>query len=192
MTGTIDIGQLPFTYRGRLASGELVNLWTISDAGVWTFHYPIDPLDASLVNFGLTASAAEINALDGIAVTTTIALAASATTDGMEFTITAKDAAGATVAGVHALEVWISEAATGIGLTADSYSGTVTAVSTFGSIHTALTAKKHFLVVTNAAGIFKGLAVDSANPTDQYVVAKNPLGAGVIVSAASGTSWEGA
>lgn len=124
--------------------------------------------------------------------TCTIALAKSATTDGMEFTITVVDAKGTAIAGVHCLEVWISESSAGIGLTADSYSGAVTAVSTFGDILTAYTAKKHFSVVTNASGVFKGLAVASANPTDQYIVVKKPVGFGVIVSAASGTNWEGA
>lgn len=124
--------------------------------------------------------------------TVTISLAASATTDGMEFTITVVDAKGNAIAGPHALEVWISESSAGIGLTADSYSGSVTAVSTFGDILTAYTAKKHFSVVTNASGVFKGLAVASANPTDQYIAVKKPVGFGVIVSGASGTHWEGA
>lgn len=34
--------------------------------------------------------------------------------------------------------------------------------------------------------------VASANPADQYVAVKKPLGAGVVVSGASGTHWEGA
>lgn len=124
------------------------------------------------------------------ATTFDIALAASATTDGMDITITAKDANGNTVAAVTPVEVWISEAATGIGLTADSYSGTVTAST--GSILTALTAKKHFLAVTAATGILVLTAVDSANPADQYVVAAKPDRRGVVVSEASGTNWEGA
>jgi hypothetical protein len=121
----------------------------------------------------------------------TITNAASATTDGMESTFTVKNANGDTVEAVTCLEVWISEATTGIGLTADSYSGSSSAVSTYGAIHTALTAKKHFMVVTNASGVFRLLSIASANPTDQYVCCKNPLGGGVTVSAASGTSWEG-
>jgi hypothetical protein len=122
--------------------------------------------------------------------TVTIALAASATTDGMDITITVKDGDGNAIAANHCLEVWISEDAGGAGLTADSYSGTVT-VST-GAVLTAFTAKKHFSVVTAATGIAVMTAVASANPTDQYVCVKNPLSGRVIVSAASGTSWEGA
>lgn len=120
----------------------------------------------------------------------TPALAASATTDGMAITMYAVEPDGNRVFGARNFEWWISEAATGIGLTADSYSGAVTA--TTGTILTALTAKKHFLSLTDANGKFVGLAVDSANPTDQYVAAKNPRTGLPIVSAVSGTNWEGA
>jgi hypothetical protein len=120
----------------------------------------------------------------------TIALAASATTDGMDITITCKDAAGVRLAGPICLEVWISEDASGAGLTGDSYSGTVTA--SVGAVLTAYTAKKHFSVVTATSGIAVMTAVASANPADQYVCVKNPLTGRVHVSVASGTSWEGA
>ena len=123
-------------------------------------------------------------------VTFTVALAASATTDGMDITFTAKDANGATVPAVVPIEWWISEAATGLGLTADTYSGTVTA--SVGVINTALTAKKHFLGVTGVGGIMTATAVASANPTDQFVVVKKPDNSGVVVSVTSGTNWEGA
>lgn len=122
--------------------------------------------------------------------TATVAIAASSTTDGMDITVTVKDAEGNTVAGVHNLEMYMSEAATGIGITADTYSGDLTA--TTGAIISALTAKKHWSVVTAATGIFAATLVASANPADQYVVVKKPLGSGVVVSAASGTNWEGA
>lgn len=138
----------------------------------------------------VTATAAELNVLDGIASTVTIGLAASATTDGMDITITMKDAAGNTITGVHNLEIWMSEAATGIALTGDAYSGDLTA--TAGAILSAHTAKKHWSVVTATTGIFSATLVDSANPADQYVVVRKPVGAGVVVSAASGTNWEGA
>lgn len=108
----------------------------------------------------------------------------------MDITITAVDGNGNTVAAVTPFEMWISEAATGIGLTADTYSGAVTA--SVGAIHTALTAKKHFLGVTAATGIAVITAVASANPTDQYVVVAKPDRRGVVVSEASGTNWEGA
>lgn len=123
-------------------------------------------------------------------VNVTIALAASATTDGMDITITCVDGDGTAIAAAHTLEVWISEDSAGIGLTADSYSGTVTAGT--GAILTAFTAKKHFSVVTAATGIAVMTAVASANPADQYVCVKHPVTGVPIVSAASGTNWEGA
>lgn len=122
--------------------------------------------------------------------TVTVALSKSATTDGMDITITVVDGDGNAIAAAHCLEVWISESSAGAGLTGDSYSGNVTAGT--GAILTAFTAKKHFSLVTAATGIAVLTAVDSANPTDQYVCVRNPLNGRVIVSAASGTSWEGA
>lgn len=116
----------------------------------------------------------------------TVALAAGAA-NTMTITITAVDATGATVAKVVPFEFWISEAATGIGLTADSFSGNLTATS--GAIHTAITAKKHVLGVTAATGVAVLSLVDTAKPADQYCVLAKPDGDGVVVSVASGTRW---
>lgn len=136
------------------------------------------------------STAAELNVLDAAPVAFTVALAASVTVDGMDITITAVDAAGATVAGVFLFEMWISEAATGIGLTADTYSGDVTWGT--GTEWEEIVSKKHYRVLTAASGIAVATAVASANPTDQYVAVANPFNAGkLIVSAASGTNWEG-
>ncbi len=121
--------------------------------------------------------------------TVDIALAASATTDGMDITITVEDADGNTMAGIYAFEVYMSEAATGIGLTGDTYSGDLTA--SVGGVAAVRTAKKAWLLQTAATGIFTGTLVDSANPADQYVVVVLPTGQRVV-SAASGTSWQGA
>lgn len=120
----------------------------------------------------------------------TIALAKSTTTDGMKITVTAKDAGGTTLAQVVALDLWMSEAATGIGLTGDTYSGDLTAST--GVILGALTAKKAWRVLTAASGIFEAVLVASANPADQYVVVSHPATGAVTVSAVSGTNWEGA
>jgi hypothetical protein len=116
----------------------------------------------------------------------TIALAAGAA-NGMLITVTAVDGNGATVAAVHELELWMSEDATGIGFTADTYSGTL--VASTGSPLTTLTAKKHFTLVTAATGIFAGTLTDTAKPADQYVAVRKPVGATLKVSTASGTSW---
>ena len=123
--------------------------------------------------------------------TVVINLAASATTDGCEAAFQVTDSAGAAVSGYHAIEAWISESAVGAGLTADAASGALTAVADKGTILTALTAKKHVSAVTNSAGLLTLLIVDSANPTDQYFACKVPATGRVVVSAASGTSWQG-
>lgn len=120
----------------------------------------------------------------------TIALAASGTTDGMDITVTAKDRDGATLARVFDFTLYMSEAATGLGLTADTYSGDLTAST--GVILGALTAKKAWRVQTGASGTFVATLVASANPADQYVVASHPLTGALTVSAASGSNWEGA
>jgi hypothetical protein len=186
------LGAVPRTFVA-IVNGQEVPIFTINADGSFTHHTTVDAESeaATLAALGLTPVAAEINVLDGLGVSASIALAASATTDGMTITITVLDAAGVAVAAVHQLEFWMSEAATGIGLTADAYSGDLTIVATFGAILSAHTAKKHWSVVTNADGIFKATLVDSANPADQYVAVKKPLGAGLIVSAASGVNWEG-
>ena len=122
--------------------------------------------------------------------TITISLAASATTDGMDITVALKQASGAALSGVQTVLLYMSETNTGAGITADSYSGDLTA--TEGAILVALTAKKAWLVHTNPGGVFAGTLVASANPADQYVVAIHPFNGKPIVSAASGTNWEGA
>jgi len=198
------VGRVPtFVYNGTTYSFSPAGLIAFMTAegtlpvGVTSSVAELNILDGATLSVaelntldGVTATAAELNSVDGIGVTITIGLAASATTDGMDITVTVKDAAGATVAAVHQLEIWMSEAATGIGLTADAYSGDLTA--TTGAILSEHTAKKHWSVVTAATGIFAATLVDSANPVDQYVAAKRPFGAGLVVSAASGTNWEGA
>jgi len=137
-----------------------------------------------------TATGAELNVLDDAAIDLTIGLAASTVTDGLEATITVKDGAGSAIDAVHALEVWISEASTGLGLTADS-TGTVTVPNT-GSLLTEYTDDKHFSILTAATGVAVVLLVDSNNPADQYICAKHPVTGKAVVSAASGSNWEGA
>lgn len=150
-------------------------------------HFAADPTRDHVT---LQELAADLHSVRALATTVTIALAASATTDGMEATITVTDGAGNTVAAVHPLEVWFSDSDTTGALTASAYSGALTAVT--GNILTALTAKKHVSLVTAATGIAVLKVVASANPTTEYVYVKRPDGAGVVISEASGTSWEGA
>lgn len=139
---------------------------------------------------GITSTTAELNILDDVVATVSIALAASATTDGMDITITMLDAAGVAIDAVQAFEWWISEAATGIGFTGDTYSGDVT--MSVGTESEEIVSKKHYRALTAATGIATITAVDSANPVDQYIAVKHPVTGKVIVSEASGTNWEGA
>lgn len=101
----------------------------------------------------------------------------------MAVTIKAQDEDGNTVTGVHQLDVWASELSTGLALTGDTYSGDL--VATAGYILASPTAKKRWTVLTAATGIFTGNLTDTAEPQDQYIVVKNPVGAGITVSAIS-------
>lgn len=151
-------------------------------------------LDFEQNKFGIggtpvTATGPELNILDDVCATVDIALAASATTDGMDITITVLDGAGTAIDVVHELEVWVSEDAQGEGLTADSASGDLTWGT--GTELQEIVSKKHYKVLTTVAGVAVATLVDSANPTDQYIAVRHPVSSKVIVSAASGTSWEG-
>lgn len=118
----------------------------------------------------------------GAATKVAVGLAAGAN-NVMAVTITVQDEDGNTVPGVHQLDVWASELATGLNLTGDTYSGDL--VATAGYILASPTAKKRWTVLTAATGIFTGNLTDTAEPQDQYIVVKNPVGAGVTVSAIS-------
>lgn len=172
-------------------NGRKVTVDTANDAAI------NGTVTATYNNSTIYYNVAEVNApfcegqpgVSNTPATVDIALAASATTDGMDITLTVQDADGNTIAGVFLLHVWISEAATGAGLTGDTYSGDVTVVS--GEEVQEITSKKEFIVRTAATGIATMLAVASANPTDQYVCVAHPTTGKAIVSAASGTNWEG-
>jgi hypothetical protein len=165
--GTITLGAELF----QAASGTVAATGTVKRGTALEAAASADIFEAMFDN-RLTGGAA-------------ITLVAGAATDEMLITITMG------VAAVHVLEFWFSDAATGIGLTGTTISGALTIVSTFGAIHTALTAKKHVILVTNAAGIGKLSAVDSANTATLYPCIKNPVSGIPIVGPISGTNWEG-
>jgi hypothetical protein len=139
-----------------------------------------------IANVAVTATAAELNALDDAPVTVTIGLAAGAA-NIMRVTVTIKDGAGTAIDVPFLIEWWISEAATGIGLTADTISGDVVAVS--GTEWDQVTDKKRYRYLTAATGIFSFDIEDSAKPADQYIAVVHPLTGKLIVSAASGVNW---
>lgn len=132
---------------------------------------------------GVTASAAELNKLDNCTATTaelnlvdaipasfTLAAAAGGA-NVCEVTITAKDAAGATLAAATEILVWLSDAATGLGITGTAASGTVQAKAASGTDLAALTAKKCLLVQTKADGTYI-LEITDAAKTLFYVCAR--------------------
>ncbi|MCH7801925.1 MAG: hypothetical protein IIC24_10345, partial [Chloroflexi bacterium] len=100
---------------------------------------------------------------------------ASAGSDVSEITVTCKDADGATVASPSIFKLWLSDAATGVGLTGTSASGTVQAKSASGADFEVMSAKKLFQVQPLATGIYILEITDTAK-TLFYVCAQTPHG----------------
>jgi hypothetical protein len=139
----------------------------------------------ALADLNVTATAAELNLNDNIVASISWAVAAGAS-NVCVLTGTLKDAAGETIAASRPLLVYISEAATGIGITADTYS--TGASITTGTQLIALTANKAWLINTHTDGTFAISITDSAKPADQYAVAIDPQFQ-LSVSAASAALW---
>lgn len=98
-----------------------------------------------------------------------------------EIAIALLDGAGNAKASPLPMNVWLSDAATGAGLTGTSASGTVQAKSASGADFAALTAKKALLVQPLATGIYTLEITDSAK-TGFYVCIQNPFTGEVSVS----------
>ena len=135
---------------------------------------------------GITATVAELNMLDNAVASVSWAVTAGAT-NVCVLTGTLKDAAGATIAASRPLFVYISEASTGIGITADAYS-TGASVTT-GTQLVALTANKAWLINTHTDGTFAISITDTGVPADQYAVALSTTTGALSVSAASAALW---
>ena len=102
---------------------------------------------------GLAPAGATITPPGGIAANIT-GVAADAAANVCEVTITVVDVNGDAVAAVHNMDVWLSDATSGAGLTATTASGTVTAKSASGAVMGTDTSKKALRVQTLATGIF--------------------------------------
>jgi hypothetical protein len=133
-----------------------------------------------------TSTVAELNLLDNTVASVSWVVTAGASNICI-FTGTLKDAAGVTIAASRPILLYISEAATGIGITADSYS-TGAAIST-GTQLIALTANKAWLINTHTNGTFAISITDTAKPADQYAVAINWTTGQLSISAASAALW---
>lgn len=131
---------------------------------------------------GLTASADELNLTDNMPASISFAAAAGAS-NITNVTCTVKDAAGVAIAAVFTFDIWLSDAATGAGLTAVTASGTVTAKTASGIVIATNTAKKALRVQTLATGVFVLEITDSAK-TAFYVCAELPSVGSTQVSAA--------
>jgi len=138
----------------------------------------------------VTATAAELNELDDIVASFTFAATAGAE-NVCEVAITLKDAAGATVDGARPFMVWLSDSATGVGLTGTSASGTVKAKSASGTDFATFTAKKALLVQPLATGIYTLEITDTAK-TAFYVCAATLDGRAYSVSTVLATKDYGA
>ena len=90
-----------------------------------------------------------------------------------EITISVTDISGNVITGVHNLTVILSDAATGVGLTGTSASGTVQAKSASGTDLAALTAKKALVVQTLVDGTYILEITDTAK-TGFYVAVGIP------------------
>lgn len=130
---------------------------------------------------GVTATAAELNITDNMPSDITFAYAAGAANIS-EVTVTVKDAAGATIAGVFNFDIWLSDASSGAGLTGTSASGTVTAKASSGAIIGTDTAKKALRVQTLATGIFI-LQITDTSKTAFYPAAALPGTGATVVGA---------
>lgn len=106
---------------------------------------------------------------------------ASAAANVTEVTITIQDGHGDTVAAPEPMLVWLSDAATGAGLTATAASGTVTAKTASGADFGAITAKKALFAQPLATGVFILEITDTAK-TGFYVAVQNPYSGQAIVS----------
>jgi hypothetical protein len=133
-----------------------------------------------------SSTVAELNLLDNTVASVSWAVTAGAANICI-LTGTIKDAAGATIAASRPLLIYISEASTGIGITADSYS-TGAAITT-GTSLVALTANKAWLINTHTNGTFAISITDTAKPADQRAVAINWTTGQLSISAASGVLW---
>lgn len=154
---------------------DIEGTWQIGGTTVTPTAAEINALAAA------TATAAEISLLDGAPGSITFAAAAGGS-NICEVTITVKDAAGATIAAPHVLTIWLSDAATGAGLTGTSASGTVQAKAASGADFAALTAKKALVVQTLATGLYILEITDTAK-TGFYVCAALPTDGSTQVSA---------
>jgi hypothetical protein len=109
------------------------------------------------------------------------AYAQGASANIAQVTIQVEDKNGNPISGIYLLSFWLSDAATGVGLTDTTASGTVTNNTTNGTDIADITAKKYKQVLTDATGKYVLLITDTAK-TGFYVTVANPTSGLLSVS----------
>jgi len=123
-------------------------------------------------------TSAELDVLDGTVSSVTFTPAAGGA-NVSEVTIAFFDAAGSAITSNLVFEWWLSDAATGLGITGTAASGTVAVKSGEGSDLSVLTAKKHTVSQTKASLGTYVLEITDTSKTGFYVCVKHPV-TGVI------------
>jgi len=161
--GGYDLGYLAL--RGTPVTSTAAEL-NIMD-GVTSTAAELNILD------GCTATVAELNILDNAPASISFAAAAGGA-NVCEVTITVLDAAGAAITSpaCFVMEWWLSDAATGVGLTGTSASGTVAAKSGEGTDLVVHSAKKYTKVFTKASVGTYVLEITDTSKTAFYVCAQ--------------------
>lgn len=98
-----------------------------------------------------------------------------------EVAIVLKNVDNTTITGPRVVDIYLSDAATGVGLTATTASGAVAAKSASGTDMAVLTTKKALRVQTLANGSYTLSITDTAK-TGFYICVVNPSNGAVIVS----------
>ncbi len=121
----------------------------------------------------------------------TITYVASGVTDAIDVTLTVVNANGVAITGIFALEVWVSDTATGVVLTSTAASGAMTS-GALGAVTATHTAKKHVLFATSGSGAGILRLVDSANTAGEYFCCRHPVTGQIITGPATvATDYEG-
>lgn len=139
---------------------------------------------------GITAIVGELNIMDNMPASISFVYTAGAA-NVAEVAISVLDSAGSVIAAVFNMDVYLSDAATGAGVTATAASGTVQAKSASGYDFGILVAKKALHVQTLATGIYILEITDTAK-TAFYPCAVAPSLGSVEIGAAMASGDYGA
>jgi len=104
----------------------------------------------------------------------TFTFAQNATQYGTECEIAVCNKEGQVIPGIHMVDIYLTDSATGEGVTAVDPTGAVTAKAASGTILQTATAKKVFKVATLATGKFTLQIIDDATPVLLYVAGAVP------------------